>query len=117
MFRGVWLALACLVCVGVLFALKTSVGAPVKEDASSFDTANGTDIDQEPRAKADRLDAVIKTLPEKIVVSTTKIAPPKSEAGPSEKTTEITNWHWHEGGKITKRSAAGIEAFRAKSRN
>ena len=119
MFRGVWVALACLVCVGALFALKTSVGASVKKDASPFDTTVGTNADQEPLAKADRLDAAIEELPEKNVVSTTKIAPAKSGVGPSEKTTEITSWHWHEGGKIAKRSAAGIHyyASRAKSRN
>jgi hypothetical protein len=65
------------------------------------------------------LDAAIEELPEKNVVSTTKIAPAKSGVGPSEKATEITSWHWHEGGKIAKRSAAGIHyyAFRAKSRD
>jgi hypothetical protein len=121
MFRGVWVALACLVCVGALFALKTSVGAPVKKDASPFDTTVGTSADQEPLAKADRLDAAIEELPEKNVVSTTKIEPPKSGVGPSEKATEITSWHWHAGGKIAKRSASGIHyydyASRAKSRN
>jgi hypothetical protein len=118
MFRGVWVALACLVCVGALFALKTSVGASVKKDASPFDTTVGTNADQEPLAKADRLDAALE-LPEKNVVSTTKIAPAKSEVSPSQKANEITSWHWHEGGKIAKRSAAGIQyyAARAKSRN
>jgi hypothetical protein len=117
MFRGVWVAIACLVCVGALFALKTSVGASVKKDASPLDTTVGTNADQEPLAKADRLDAAIEELPERNVVSTTKIAPAKSEVGP--KATEITSWHWHEGGKIAKRSAAGIHyyASRAKSRN
>jgi hypothetical protein len=118
MFRGVWVALACLVCGGALFALKTSVGASVKKDASPFDTTVGTNTDQEPLAKADRLDAAIEEVPEK-VVSTTKVAPAKSGVGPSEKATELTSWHWHEGGKIAKRSAAGIQyyAARAKSRD
>jgi hypothetical protein len=65
------------------------------------------------------LDAVIEKLPEKIVVSTTKVAPAKSGVGPFEKTTEITSWHRDEGAKIAKRSEAGIHYYvsRAKSRN
>ena len=104
--RTVWLAVVCLVCVGALFALKTSFGSsPKKTEASSFDTTVVIDRDQEPLAKAGRLDiSYVQSLPEKISVDTIKIVPMKTEVKPTEKATEVTSWHWHEGSKIIKRS-------------
>jgi hypothetical protein len=105
MFRSVLLALFCLIAVGALLVLKTNAGAPTNRGALLVDATVGATSDQVPLLKADRLDLAPENAPNKIAVSTIKITPtePKAEK-PSGKTAEITNWHWHEGSKLIKRT-------------
>jgi hypothetical protein len=109
MLRTVWLALVCLICVGALSALRTSFGnSPMKVKASSFDAAVGSEREQEPLAKADRLDLnYLRNAPEEIsvdTINTSRPAPTAPEVKLKEQATEVTSWHWHEGSKTIKRS-------------
>jgi hypothetical protein len=99
MLRTVWLGASCLICISALFALKISLGAPVKQQAVLPGAATvGANPDREPLAKADRLDAGYSDLPKKIAVDTIKVEPaPRPEQKPVEKVTRIISRHWHEG--------------------
>jgi hypothetical protein len=120
MLRTVWLGVSCLICISALFAIKISLGAPVKQQASFLgsDTV-GTSPDREPLAKGDRLDAGYSDLPKKIAVDTIKIEPSpqpeqKSERKPVEKVTRIISRHWHEGDAVTGTHPLRHAARRAK---
>jgi hypothetical protein len=103
MLRTVWLGMSCLICISALFAIKISLGAPVKQQAALSGLATvGANPDREPLAKADRLDAGYSDLPKKIAVDTIKIEPaPRPEQKPVEKVTRIISRHWHEGDTTT----------------
>lgn len=107
MLRTVWLALVCLICLGALFALRTSFGSsPMKVKPSSFEAAAGSEREQVPLAKADRLDLnYLRNAPEEISVDTINTSRPAPTAPEVKlKDTEVTSWHWHEGSKTIKRS-------------
>ena len=116
MLRTVWLGVSCLICISALFAIKISLGAPVKQQAAISEPGTvGTSPDREPLAKGDRLDAGYSDLPKKIVVDTIKIEPApkpeqKSEKKPIEKVTRIISRHWHEGDAMTTTHSAGHAA-------
>jgi hypothetical protein len=116
MLRTVWLGLSCLICISALFALKISLGAPVKQQAAISAVATvGTSPDREPLAKADRLDAGYSDLPKKIAVDTIKVEPPPKPARkPVEKVTRIISRHWHEGDATTTTRSARHATRRTK---
>lgn len=116
MLRTVWLGLSCLICISALFALKISLGAPVKQQAAISGVATvGTSPDREPLAKADRLDAGYSDLPQKIAVDTIKVElAPKPEQKPVKKVTRIISRHWHEGDATTTTRSARHAAGRTK---
>jgi hypothetical protein len=119
MLRTVWLGVSCLICISVLFALKLSLGAPVKEQAAIAPAATvGTSPERQPLAKADRLDAGYNDLPKKIAVDTIKVEPvepaPKPEPKRVEKTTRIISRHWHEGDATPTTRSAHHTARRAR---
>jgi hypothetical protein len=103
MLRTVWLGVSCLICISALFAIKISLGAPVKQPAAISGSGTvGASPDREPLAKGDRLDAGYSDVPKKIAVDTIKIEPaPKPELKPIEKVTRIISRHWHEGDATT----------------
>jgi hypothetical protein len=116
MLRTVWLGVSCLICISALFALKISLGAPVKQQAAFPGAATvGANPDREPLAKADRLDAGYSDLPKKIAVDTIKVEPaPQPEQKPVEKVTRIVSRHWHEGDATTISRSAHHAARRTK---
>jgi hypothetical protein len=113
MLRTVWLGLACLICIGGLFALKISFGMPTKLEPAAYDSTIVASIDLDPSPKADRLDAsYVDDAPNKIFVKPIAIVSPKADPSPSEKVapakkiTKIIGRHWHEGyAKLSSRSA------------
>jgi hypothetical protein len=122
MARTVWLALICLLAVGVLFAVRTGIGARVVPvgTASLADAATAPAIDEQPPpAKADKLPSrYFPATPSKTTVSTIEIAPtPEPEKarptaslnGPKTENQEVTSWHWHAGSKIVKRTTVARE--------
>jgi hypothetical protein len=119
--RTVWLALMCLISLGVLFTLRSNIGArPVRNETTSVLPAS-RDLPKEarpPLAKSDRLpsayldkpgarpDDTVRILPG---VPDAAITPKASQLGdlPPQSTAdanEVTTWHWHVGSKITKRT-------------
>ena len=107
MSRIVWLGLICLLSIGVLFVLRTSIGAKTTPagTASLRDAAPPSEIDVNTLAKADKLaSAFVNDAAEKSVVSTAKIASTKPSTEEKE-VSEVTSWHWHQGSKVTKRVA------------
>ena len=123
MRRTVWLALICLISLGVLFTLRSNIGArPVDaETASLLPPSPDLPIDDRhrpPLVKSDRLpsayfdkpvakpDDTVRILP---AVPDPAITPKANQLGdlPSQLTAdanEVTTWHWHVGSKITKRT-------------
>ena len=121
MRRTVWLALMCLISLGVLFTLRSNIGArPVRDETPSV-LPPSPDLpreDRPPLAKSDRLpsayfdkpvakrDDTVRILPAEPDPATT---PKPNQPGdlPSQPTadaSEATTWHWHVGSKITKRT-------------
>jgi len=120
--RTVWLALICLISLGVLFILRNNIGArPARGETTSV-LPPSADLPikdkQPPLAKSDRLpsayfdkpgarpDDTIRVLP---AVPDAAITPKASQLGdlPPQSTAdanEVTTWHWHAGSKITKRT-------------
>jgi hypothetical protein len=109
MFRIGWLAVICLVCVGALLMLRTSLESRAMADASAslFDSKAAPELEgTPPLPKADRLPSIYFDTTQKTVPVTT-IRPTPSEANtpPVRKTREVVSWHWHVGSKITKGTA------------
>jgi hypothetical protein len=112
--RTIWLALACLLFLSALFALRTSTGA--RTIVGSTDAALPSAIDDRPPlAKSDRLPSLdLNRTEAKASVTTVRVAPTQQEAKASPMTSdayraaggrkEVTSWHWHAGSKITKRT-------------
>ena len=108
MYRIVWLGLICLLSIGVLFVLRTSIGAKTTPagTASLRDAAPPSEIEVNTLAKADKLlSASVNDATEKPLVSTAKIASTKPSTEAPKAVSEVTSWHWHQGSKITKRVA------------
>lgn len=112
--RTIRLAFICLLFLSALFALRTSTGA--QTIVGSADAAPPSAIDDgPPLAKSDRLPSLdLDRTEAKAAVRTVRIAPTQREAKASPKPPEaypaaserkeVTNWHWHVGSKITKRT-------------
>jgi hypothetical protein len=118
--RTVWLALICLISLGILFAVRSNTGARSMppETASIEPPSTDPAIDEEPPlAKSDRLPspnidrpAVKPTdtvqsppnAPEAAIILDAKRVDdtaPKAKSGVN----EVRTWHWHRGSKISKR--------------
>jgi hypothetical protein len=118
--RRLWLALICLVSLGVLLALRSKIGAgPIDgETAAPILSSDPPIADRPPLAKSDRLPSpYFDKTPVKPAgtiqilgaVPNPPITPQANKPGdlPSQATGEandVTTWHWHAGSKITKRT-------------
>lgn len=115
MFRPICLALFCLLLVGALFAVRSTIAARATAEPA-FSQAAPDAIPQEddapPLAKADKLplvdlDAVKRTvsvIPIEATPPEKKTNPAEKKAKESPKSEETISWHWHEGSKISKRT-------------
>jgi hypothetical protein len=121
MVRTVWLALVFLIGICGVAALKVSVATRAKQDAAFAETTIGTNTNQDPLTKADKLEvSYFDEAPDKKVVRLIPIALPQAaQLNPPEKISKIMSRHWHEGyAKITKRSARNRRvASRTKHQN
>jgi hypothetical protein len=112
--RTVWLALICLISLGVLFTLRSNTGArPVQGETVSVLPSPDLPIDDRPPlAKSDRLPSAYFDKPVAKPDDTVRILPavpdpantPKAPSQPTADANEVTTWHWHVGSKITKRT-------------
>ena len=124
MSRTVWLVLICLISLGVLFTLRSNIGArPMEGEASSFraPSLNPPVVDRPPLAKSDKLSSpyfdrpaakAAGTIPSATPVvaeeATSAIAKQATDLAPQARweTNEVTTWHWHVGSKVTKQTTA-----------
>jgi hypothetical protein len=121
--RTVWLALICLISLGVLFTLRSNIGArPMDGEAASVRAPllNPPVDDRPPLAKSDRLPSqyfdrpaekaagIVQTTPVVLDEAITPGAKQATDLAPQAKSeaNEVTTWHWHVGSKITKRTTA-----------
>jgi hypothetical protein len=121
--RTVWLALICLISLGVLFTLRSNIGArPMDGEAASVQgpSLNPSLDDRPPLAKSDRLPSpyfdkptakaagIVRTTPVVLEETINPVAKQATDLAPQAKsqTDEVTTWHWHVGSKITKRTTA-----------
>jgi hypothetical protein len=131
--RVFWLALISLISLGVLFALRSNIGARprIRETASVPVPSPNLPIDNDlPLAKADRLPSpyfdkpaarptdTVQNAPATVqnapAIPDPAITPGMSQRGmsqrgdqqsqPSADANDMTTWHWHAGSKITKRT-------------
>jgi hypothetical protein len=126
--RIIWLALICLISLGVLFTLRSNIGArPMDGEAASFraPSPNPAVVDSPPLAKSDKLSSpyfdrpaakaagTIPTTTRAVVEEATfPIAKQATELAPQagSETSEVTTWHWHVGSKVTKRTTAATSS-------
>jgi len=119
--RTVWLALICLISLGVLFSLRSNIGARLVHGETASVLPPLPDLlmdDRPPLAKSDRLpsayfdkplakpDDTVRILPAVPDPATTPKAnqPRDLPSQPTADANEVTTWHWHVGSKITKRT-------------
>jgi hypothetical protein len=117
MFRTVWFALICLSSLGILFALRASVGLRSTPEATASAglelSPNADDVpqnaDQQASAPVDDGEAKLTTRTVEIIATDPDptVGPKASDAivSPPD-TNETMSWHWHEGSKIIKRTSA-----------
>ena len=124
MSRAVWLALICLISLGVLFTLRSNIGArPIDGEADTFGapSLNPAIVDRPPLAKSDKLSSpyfdrsaakaavtIPTATPVAVEETTSPVVKQGTDLAPQAKseTNEVTTWHWHAGSKITKRTTA-----------
>jgi hypothetical protein len=119
--RTTWLALICLISLGVLIAVKSNIGArPISVETTSV-PASSADLPPDegpPLAKSDRLPSpyfdksAVKpadtvqsgpTVPEAAKMPDRKqVGDAASQAKPE--VSEVRTWHWHTGSRVTKRT-------------
>lgn len=119
--RTTWLALICLISLGVLVAVRSNIGArPVSGETTSV-PASSADLPSDeapPLAKSDRFPSPYfdksAVKPADTVQSPPTLAeaanmPDRKQAGdvasqakPEE--SEVRTWHWHTGSKVTRRT-------------
>jgi hypothetical protein len=88
MLRTVWLGLGCLICIGGLFALKTSFGMPVKLEDAAHGLTVARNVRLVPSPKSDGLNAAqVDDAPDKSLVKPLAIVLPKVGASPAEEMT------------------------------
>lgn len=102
MMRTVWLGLVCLIGLGAMASLRIATSTPANSDVSPAAATSGASLPQAPLGKADKLlvsytEEASEDVPEKKLVTSIAIVPPKAAAQLSEKTAEIVSRHWHEG--------------------
>ena len=115
--RPVWLALICLISLGVLFTLRSNIGArSMRGETASVLTPLPDPLidDGPPLAKSDRLPSPYFDKPAAKMADTILPAVPEAASNaeqaddlvPQSKSeaSEVTTWHWHTGSRITKRS-------------
>ena len=115
--RPVWLALICLISLGILFTLRSNIGARTtrSETASVLTPLPDPLIDDgRPLAKSDRLPSPYFDKSAAKMADTTLPVVPEAASKPKQaddlvpqsksEASEVTTWHWHTGSKITKRS-------------
>ena len=116
--RTTWLALICLISLGVLIAVKSNIGArPISVETTSV-PASSADLPPDegpPLAKSDRLPSpyfdksavkpadTVQSLP---TVPEAAKMPDRKQVGDaaSQAKPEVRTWHWHTGSKVTKRT-------------
>jgi hypothetical protein len=120
--RTFWLALICLISLGLLLAWRGNIGArPIGDETASI-LASASDPavdDRPPLAKSDRLSSpyfdklalkateAIQILPgggPNPAISPKADQPADPPSQPTADANEVTTWHWHAGSKITKRT-------------
>jgi hypothetical protein len=108
MLRFVWLALVCLCFVGALSVVRTTIAARAVTEAVSPDSPGAAPAetdDAPPLAKADKLPVADPGVAKKLVtVVPIEPAPAEKKTKTPAKIEETTNWHWHEGSKVIKRT-------------
>jgi hypothetical protein len=121
--RTVWLALICLISLGVLFTLRSNIGArPMDGETASVraPSLNPPVDDRPPLAKSDKLPSpyfdkpaaigagIVQTTPVVLEEATTPGAKQATDLASQARseTDEVRTWHWHVGSKITKRTTA-----------
>jgi hypothetical protein len=98
MIRTVWLALFCLISLGAMAALRIAMTPSVSADASPARMTWAANLKQDTLAKTDKLQvSYIEEAPEKKLVTTIAVVPPKMTSKPAEEITKIISRHWHEG--------------------
>ena len=114
--RPVWLALICLISLGVLFTLRSNIGArPMRGETASILTPlpNPLIDDGPPLAKSDRLLSPYFDKSAAKTAGTILPAVPEAASNPKQddlvpqsksEASEVTTWHWHAGSRITKRT-------------
>jgi len=126
MMRTVWLGLICLIGLGAMASLRIATSTPVSADVSPASATTAANLPQEPLGKADKLlvsyteeAPASEDVPDKKLVTSIAIVPPKAAVQPPEKTTEIVSRHWHEGfARMTGRPARHRrEASRTRQRS
>jgi hypothetical protein len=97
MMRTVWLGLICLVILGAMASLRLTMWAPGRADTLPAQTTTATSLKQDTLGKADKLlVSYTEEVPEKKMVTSIAIVPPKAASKPQEKITKIISRHWHE---------------------
>ena len=114
--RPIWLALICLISLGVLFTLRSNIGARSMrgETASVLTPLADPLIDNgRPLAKSDRLPSPYFDKSAAKMADTILPAVPEAASNPKQddlvpqsksEASEVTTWHWHAGSRITKRT-------------
>jgi len=114
--RPIWLALICLISLGVLFTLRSNIGARLTrgETASVLTPLADPLIDNgRPLAKSDRLPSPYFDKSAAKMADTILPAEPEAASNPKQddlvpqsksEASEVTTWHWHAGSRITKRT-------------
>ena len=118
--RTVWLALICLTSLGVLFTLRSNIGARplLSETAPVLAPSSALPIDDRPPlVKSDRLPSPYNkpaaksagTVQNLSTVPGRTISPKANQPGDvssqlTAEANEVMTWHWHVGSKITKRT-------------
>ena len=115
--RPIWLALICLISLGVLFTLRSNIGArSMRGQTASVLTPLPDPLidDGRPLAKSDRLPSPYFDKPAAKMADTTPPAVPEAASNPKQaddlvpqsksEASEVTTWHWHAGSRIMKRT-------------
>jgi hypothetical protein len=96
MTRIFWLALICLISLGVLGAMKMTASPVATASASHVEPTALMTAEHDALAKADKLKVhQVEPMPEPTVITPVAIAPPKIPPKAVE-ITKIISRHWHD---------------------
>src|ERR1039458_1615340 len=97
MVRTVWFGLVCLIGLGAMASLRVAITPTVSAGNSLGQPTIGTAFEQNPLGKADKLKvSYIEEAPEKKLVTSIAVVPPKSAVKPKEKVIKIISRHWRD---------------------